>query len=103
MVMKEYKIKDASGRGFRTFQWNTDEFPDLPKGAKVVGEVESVETPEGANPDPALASQEPGNVLDESARGQASQADVDAAAEAAKAEEAEKATKAGKAPENKSA
>lgn len=92
MAMQEYKIKDPS-YGSRTFQWDTDLDKNLPKGAKAVGSVDLVEPPEDADPAPVLDSQEPGNVLEETARGQATQADVDAAEKAA-AEPANKARKA---------
>lgn len=107
MTLREYEIPDASF-GSRTFQWDKDRDGELgfPKDAKLVKRADTaVEgTADGADPDPAANSQEPGNVLEQTATGQASQADVDAAKakeDAAKADSA-KANKAEpKAAENK--
>ncbi|QWY79830.1 hypothetical protein SEA_CROZENNI_7 [Microbacterium phage CroZenni] len=88
MTLKEYEIPDASF-GKRTFQWDKDRDGEVgfPKDAKLVkrGDATVDATADGADPDPALNSQEPANVLDQSATGQANQADVDAT----KAKEAE--------------
>lgn len=108
MALKEYEIPDASF-GTRTFQWDKDRDGEVgfPKDAKLVkrGDHTVDETADGADPDPAANSQEPGNVLEQTATGQANQADVDAAkakeAEEQKAAEDAKANKAGAAPANK--
>ena len=82
MTLREYEIPDPSF-GTRTFQWDKDRDGEVgfPKDAKLVkrGDATVDATAEGADPDPAVDSQEPGNVLEKSADGQANQADVDAA------------------------
>lgn len=99
MALQEYEIDDPNF-GKSTFQWDKELFPKgFPKGAKLVkrGDVTVDETAEGADPADAIDSQEPGKVLEQSADGQPSQADVDAAKAAEKAPE----NKAADAPENK--
>jgi hypothetical protein len=107
MTLKEYEIEDADF-GTRTFQWDKarDGVAGFPEGAKLVKRADLTvdETADGADPDPADQSQEPANVLDQTAKGQASQAEVDAAKEAedaAKAEASAKANKAATAPATK--
>ncbi|QUE26047.1 hypothetical protein SEA_SANASANA_8 [Microbacterium phage SanaSana] len=108
MALKEYEIADPNF-GTRTFQWDKDRDGEVgfPKDAKLVkrGDATVDETADGADPDPVANSQEPGNVLEQTATGQANQADVDAAkakeAEEQKAAEDAKANKAAAAPANK--
>ncbi len=88
MTLREYEIPDAS-YGTRTFQWDKDRDGEVgfPKDAKLVKRADTTVdgTADGADPDPAVNSQEPGNVLEQTTTGQANQADVGAA----KAKEAE--------------
>ncbi|WNT44401.1 hypothetical protein SEA_NICKY22_8 [Microbacterium phage Nicky22] len=102
MTLKEYEVPDAS-YGTRTFQWDKDRDGEVgfPKDAKLVKRADATVDPtaDGADPDPAINSQEPGNVLEQSATGQANQADVDAA----KAKEAEEQKAADEAKANKAA
>ncbi|UAW08594.1 hypothetical protein QDW42_gp07 [Microbacterium phage Swervy] len=102
MTLKEYEVPDPS-YGTRTFQWDKDRDGEVgfPKDAKLVkrGDATVDLTADGADPDPAINSQEPGNVLEQSATGQANQADVDAA----KAKEAEEQKAADEAKANKAA
>ncbi|AUG84804.1 hypothetical protein SEA_SHARKBOY_7 [Microbacterium phage Sharkboy] len=100
MTLQEYEIEDPDF-GSRTFQWDKDRdgVVGFPKGAKLVkrGDVSVDETADGADPADVVDSQEPDKVLDKSADGQPSQADVDAAKQAEGAE----ADKAKAAPANK--
>jgi|GEM_PF-6253890 len=100
MALQEYKVEDPNF-GSRTFQWDKEVAGEVgfPKGAKLVRRsgVETESAPAGADPAPVVDSQEPDNKLDETARGQAHQADVDAAEKAAKQPD----NKAADAPENK--
>ncbi|UDG78709.1 hypothetical protein SEA_BABYDAISY_8 [Microbacterium phage BabyDaisy] len=106
MTLREYEIPDAS-YGSRTFQWDKDRDGEVgfPKDAKLVKRADATVDPtaDGADPDPAVNSQEPGNVLEQTATGQANQADVEAAEKKAAEEKAaaEKANKAQSAPANK--
>ncbi|QOP64243.1 hypothetical protein QDW16_gp61 [Microbacterium phage Quenya] len=82
MVLKEYEVEDPNF-GTRTFQWDKDEAGEVgfPKGAKLVRRagVEVDGTADGADPAPVVESQEPGNVQEKSAEGQAAEPDAKAA------------------------
>ena len=100
MTLKEYEIADPNF-GTRTFQWDKDRDGEIgfPKDAKLVkrGDATVDETADGAGPDPVVNSQEPGNVLEQTATGQATQADVDVAKAKEDADKADAAAKANKA------
>jgi hypothetical protein len=89
MALAEYIVKDEYGNA-RTYQFDEK---DVPKGAKKVGAAVTQDD-QPAEPGVATAEeqQEPGNRLEETARGQANVADVKAA---------EKANKAAAKPDNK--
>lgn len=80
MALAEYEVEDEYGNP-RTYQF---EEGDQPKGAKKVGTITPQEdAPADQAGVTAEEQQEPGNRLEETARGQATQADVDAAEKAA--------------------